>query len=112
MKYQLLTFLLDAKAKGTCVFGYGAAAKGNTLLNFAGVQNDLLPVVADRAPSKQGKFLPGSHIPVVSPEELDNDQLDVLLVFPWNLINELSEQFPDTDLVTFIPQTSYISRSS
>lgn len=112
VKYQLLTFLLDAKAKGTRVFGYGAAAKGNTLLNFAGVQSDLLPVVADRAPSKQGKFLPGSHIPVISPEELDNKKVDALLVLPWNLINELSEQFPDTDLVTFIPQTRYISRPS
>jgi len=67
-KHGLLAFLLQAKREGRRVLGYGAAAKGNTLLNYAGIKPDLLPAVADRAPSKQGKHLPGSHIPVISPE--------------------------------------------
>ncbi len=106
-KNSLLEFLLKAKHQGRRVLGYGAAAKGNTLLNYAGIRADLLPAVVDRASSKQGKFLPGSHIPVISPEQLITETYDTLLVLPWNLIDEVREQFPDKDLVTAIPELRY-----
>ena len=70
IKNSLLRFLLKVKKDRKSVAAYGAAAKGNTILNFAGIKTDLLPVVYDAAPAKQGKFLPGSHIPILSPEEL------------------------------------------
>ena len=92
IKHQLLRFLLQAKAEGKRVVGYGAAAKGNTLLNYAGVKPDLLAWVADANPHKQGKFLPGSRIPVVAPEQLRHEQPDYVLVLPWNLLAEVSEQ--------------------
>ena len=103
-KDGLLDFLLQAKRKGQRVLGYGAAAKGNTLLNYAGIRADLLPAVADRALSKQGQYLPGSHIPVISPEELAAQDPDLLLVLPWNLINELRQQLSGYELVTAIPE--------
>lgn len=102
-KHSLLEFLLQARHEGKTVLGYGAAAKGNTLLNYAGVRADLLPAVADRALSKQGKLLPGSHIPVISPEQLAAQNPDVLLVLPWNLISELRQQLLDQELITAIP---------
>jgi len=102
-KHGLLKFLLQAKRQGRRVLGYGAAAKGNTLLNYAGIRPDLLPAVADRAPSKQGKMLPGSHIPVISPDRLASEAADALLVLPWNLIKEISAEFPSYQLVTAIP---------
>jgi hypothetical protein len=92
IKHQLLRFLLQAKAEGKRVVGYGAAAKGNTLLNYAGVKPDLLAWVADASPHKQGKFLPGSRIPVVAPDRLAIERPDYVLVLPWNLINEVSQQ--------------------
>ncbi|MNF26557.1 hypothetical protein D3C76_125190 [compost metagenome] len=92
IKHQLLRFLLQAKAEGKRVVGYGAAAKGNTLLNFAGVKPDLLAWVADANPHKQDKFLPGSRIPVVAPERLAIERPDYVLVLPWNLMQEVSEQ--------------------
>jgi len=103
-KHGLLEFLLQAKRQGRRVLGYGAAAKGNTLLNYAGIRADLLPAVGDRASSKQGKLLPGSHIPVISTEQLATEAADTLLVLPWNLIEELRQQLPDIDLVTAIPE--------
>jgi len=103
-KNDLLEFLLQAKQEGKRVLGYGAAAKGNTLLNYAGIRADLLPAVADRAPSKQGKLLPRSHIPVISPEQLAAESTDAVLVLPWNLIEELRQQLPGTELVTAIPK--------
>lgn len=102
-KHGLLEFLLQARRDGRRVLGYGAAAKGNTLLNYAGIRADLLPAVADRAVSKQGKFLPGSHIPVISPDQLAVDKASVLLVLPWNLIEELKQQTFGIDLVTAVP---------
>lgn len=111
-KYGLLEFLLNAKRKGQRVLGYGAAAKGNTLLNYAGIRADLLPFVVDRAPSKQGRYLPGSHIQVISPEELASMDFDALLVLPWNLINELKQQLPGCELVTSIPSLKYWSADS
>jgi SAM-dependent methyltransferase len=103
-KHGLLEFLLKAKRQGRRVLGYGAAAKGNTLLNYAGIRSDLLSAVADRAPSKQGKHMPGSHIPVINPEQLTDQSPDSLLVLPWNLIEELRQQMPDYELVTAIPE--------
>jgi SAM-dependent methyltransferase len=92
VKNDLLRFLLDAARDGKRVAGYGAAAKGNTLLNYAGVGPDLLPFVVDRNPAKQGKYLPGSHIPIVGEERLSEIRPDVILILPWNLEHELIKQ--------------------
>ena len=92
IKHELLRFLLQAKADGKRVVGYGAAAKGNTLLNYAGVKPDLLAWVADANPHKQGKFLPGSRIPIVAPERIALEQPDYMLVLPWNLLSEVTQQ--------------------
>ena len=102
-KYELLDYLIKMKSQGKCILGYGAAAKGNTFLNYAGIKTDLLKAVADRALSKQGKYLPGSHIPVVSPEKIHSEEVDALLVLPWNLVGEVAQQIPNIDLVTAIP---------
>ena len=103
-KNGLLRFLLQEHESGRSVMGYGAAAKGNTLLNYAGVRSDLLPAVADRAASKQGLYLPGSHIPVITPEELAAHDPHSILVLPWNLIEEVAQQWPARRLVTAIPR--------
>jgi SAM-dependent methyltransferase len=103
-KHGLLEFLLQAKREDCRVLGYGAAAKGNTLLNYAGIRADLLPAVADRAASKQGKLLPGSHIPIITPEQLIAEAADALLVLPWNLINEVAIEWPSQKLITAIPE--------
>ncbi|TPG97158.1 class I SAM-dependent methyltransferase [Pseudomonas caspiana] len=92
IKHELLRFLLQAKADGKRVVGYGAAAKGNTLLNYAGVKPDVLAWVADANPHKQGKYLPGSRIPIVSPVQIDIEKPDYVLVLPWNLLHEVSQQ--------------------
>lgn len=92
IKDDLLVFLIDQKKRGRKVAGYGAAAKGNTLLNYAGIKPDLLPYVCDAAPSKQGKLLPGSHIPIVSPTLLSQRKPEVVLVFPWNILSEVVTQ--------------------
>ncbi|MDH1261759.1 class I SAM-dependent methyltransferase [Pseudomonas sp. GD03944] len=92
IKFELLRFLLQAKAEGKTVVGYGAAAKGSTLLNYAGVRDDLLAWVADANPHKQGKFLPGSRIRIVEPEQIAIEKPDYVLVLPWNLRSEVSEQ--------------------
>ncbi len=92
IKRQFLKFLLKAQECNEKVIGYGAAAKGNTLLNFAGVRTDLLSYVIDRNPSKQGKYLPGSHIPIFPEEQLLKDKPMWIVIFPWNLRHEISEQ--------------------
>jgi len=92
VKNDLLAFLIDAKRAGERVAGYGAAAKGNTLLNYAGVRPDLLPWVADRNPAKQGKYLPGSRIPVVAEIYLNSNRPDYVLILPWNLREEVMAQ--------------------
>lgn len=92
IKYDLLAFLLELKQTGKTVAAYGAAAKGNTLLNFAGVKTDLLPYVCDRARAKQGKFMPGSHIPILAPQKLAVAPPDYLLILPWNIAEEVQEQ--------------------
>lgn len=92
VKNDLLAFLIDAKRTGKTVAGYGAAAKGNTLLNYAGVRPDLLPYVVDRNPAKQDKFLPGCRIPIVAEMHLKQNRPDYVLVLPWNLRTEVVEQ--------------------
>ena len=91
-KYALLTFLLEQKRIGRKVGAYGAAAKGNTLLNFAGVRGDLLPYVVDRSAAKQGKYLPGSRIPIVDISHLLANRPDWVLILPWNLRSEIEAQ--------------------
>lgn len=92
IKNDLLTFLLDKKREGKKVVGYGAAAKGNTLLNFAGVKPDLLPEVYDAAKAKQGKYLPGSHIPVLPAAHIADAKADFVLILPWNIAKEVRMQ--------------------
>jgi SAM-dependent methyltransferase len=89
---SLLAFLQNQKGHRIKVGGYGAAAKGNTLLNFAGVGSDLLPYVVDRSPGKHGRFLPGSKIPVVDEQHLREDKPDWILILPWNLREEIISQ--------------------
>jgi SAM-dependent methyltransferase len=89
---SLLTFIATAKREGKHIAAYGAAAKGNTLLNFCGVTPQDIAFVADRNPHKQNKFLPGTHIPVVSPEELIHAKPDYVLILPWNLREEIQQQ--------------------
>ena len=95
IKNDLLAFLIDRRRAGSRVAAYGAAAKGNTLLNYAGVKPDLVEFVCDAAAAKQGKFLPGSHIPVRPPAALRADRPDCLLVLPWNIAGEIREQLAD-----------------
>jgi hypothetical protein len=92
IKDDLLFFLIQQKRAGKTVAAYGAAAKGNTLLNYAGVKPDLLPFVCDAAPSKQGKWMPGSHIPILPPSALTERRPDFLLILPWNIAAEVRQQ--------------------
>lgn len=92
VKYDLLSFLLQAKKENKKVLAYGAAAKGNTLLNYAGVKNDLIEFVVDKSPHKQGKYLPASHIPVVSEEKISELKPEYVLILPWNIKDEVIEQ--------------------
>jgi predicted TPR repeat methyltransferase len=108
IKYELTRFLLDAKRDGKHVAAYGAAAKGNTLLNYAGIRADMIDFVADRNPAKQGKFMPGSRIPIASEERLKRERPDFVLILPWNLKTELVAQLAYVKdwggkLVTAIP---------
>ena len=113
VKSELLRHLGNCARAGRKVVGYGAAAKGNTLLNFAGVKKDLLEYVCDAAPSKQGKFLPGSHIPIFSPKTLLKDVPDEILILPWNIADEISQQLIQVTrkgarLFTAIPRLKYL----
>jgi C-methyltransferase-like protein/putative zinc binding protein/methyltransferase family protein len=92
IKSDLVEFLLSAAREGKSVAGYGAPGKGNTLLNHCGIRPDLLAYTVDRSPVKQGKFLPGTHIPIYSPERIAQTRPDYILVLPWNLRDEISEQ--------------------
>ena len=95
-KDELVTFLINAKKQGKAVVGYGAAAKGNTLLNYAGIRPDLLPFIVDRNPNKVGKFMPGSRIPILHEELLMRERPDYILILPWNLASEIEEQLAYT----------------
>jgi hypothetical protein len=92
IKDDFLAFLIEQKRSGKKVAAYGAAAKGNTLLNFAGIKPDLLPFVCDAAPSKQAKYLPGSHIPIHPPEKLAVESPDFVVILPWNIAEEVIDQ--------------------
>jgi SAM-dependent methyltransferase len=92
VKDDLVCFLIEARRKGQRVAGYGAAAKGNTLLNYAGVRHDLLPYVVDLNPAKQGKYLPGSRIPILPEGHLRTSKPDLVLVLPWNIRDEIITQ--------------------
>ncbi len=92
IKNDFIMFLIKARQEGLSVAAYGAAAKGNTLLNFAGVRSDLISYVVDRNPAKQGKFMPGSRIPIVNEEYLKKNQPDRIVILPWNLLAEIKEQ--------------------
>ena len=91
-KRKLLEFLIEAKRAGKTVVGYGAPGKGNTLLNYCGIRTDFIDYTVDRSPHKQGKFLPGSRIPIVAPERIAQEQPDYILVLPWNLLSEVTQQ--------------------
>jgi SAM-dependent methyltransferase len=91
-KRQILSFLIDLKEQGLRVAAYGAPAKGNTLLNYCGVRRDMVEYTCDLNPHKQGHFLPGSHIPIRSPEVLHEAKPDVVLILPWNLKDEIVQQ--------------------
>lgn len=92
VKRSLLSFLIEAKEQGKSIAAYGAAAKGNTLLNYCGIRDDFIDFVVDRNPHKQGKYLPGTHIPVCGPEKITVARPDYLLVLPWNLRDEIISQ--------------------
>lgn len=113
VKDDLLAFLIEQKRAGRRVAAYGAAAKGNTLLNYAGIRPDLLPYVCDAAESKQGKFMPGSHIPIYSPEALREHLPDDVVILPWNIAPEVQTQLADlvhsgTRFVTAVPELNFL----
>jgi SAM-dependent methyltransferase len=91
-KRKLLAFLIAAKRAGKSIVGYGAAAKGNTLLNYCGIRSDFLDYVVDRSPHKQDHFLPGTHIPIYRPDKIKETNPDFLLILPWNLTDEIIAQ--------------------
>jgi hypothetical protein len=92
IRHELLRFLLDCRAEGKRVVGYGAPGKGNTLLNYCGIRSDLLEYTVDRNPYKQGRFTPGTRIPVHDPAQINRDRPDAVLALPWNLETELTDQ--------------------
>jgi hypothetical protein len=92
VKRTLLSFLIAAKQEGKRVVGYGAPAKGNTLLNYCGVRTDFIDYTVDRSPHKQGHFLPGVHIPIYAPDEIRRTRPDYVLILPWNLRDEVMQQ--------------------
>jgi SAM-dependent methyltransferase len=113
-KYRLLEFLLRAKREGKSVVGYGAPGKGNTLLNFCGIRQDFLDYTVDRNPFKQGKYLPGTRIPIYAPERLVETKPDYVLILPWNLREEISRQLAyvrqwGAKLVVAIPELCIVA---
>ena len=88
-KNNFLKFLISAKEEGKSVCAFGAAAKGNTFINFSGIRPDLIQAVGDSNPAKQGKFMPGSRIPIVSEKEIANSKPDYIVILPWNLKEEI-----------------------
>jgi SAM-dependent methyltransferase len=91
-KHKLLEFLIDAKGDGKRIVGYGAPGKGNTLLNYCGIRSDFLDYTVDRNPYKQGLFTPGARIPILQPEKILETRPDYVLILPWNLTEEISQQ--------------------
>ncbi len=91
-KLDILAFLIDLRRDGKRIAGYGAPAKGNTMLNYCGIGRELIEFTCDLNPHKQGHFLPGSHLPIRAPEALREERPDVVLILPWNLREEITEQ--------------------
>jgi len=91
-KRNLLDFLVEVKRTGKSIVGYGAPGKGNTLLNYCGIRQDFIDYTVDRNPHKQGKFLPGSHIPILAPGRIQETKPDYVLILPWNLKDEIMHQ--------------------
>jgi hypothetical protein len=91
-KRLLLQFLIEAKSAGKGIAGYGAPAKGNTLLNYCGIRSDFLDYTVDRNPHKQGRFLPGTHIPIFPPDRIRETRPDYVLILPWNIEEEVRSQ--------------------
>ena len=110
IKNDLVRFLIEKKEEGKTVVAYGAAAKGNTLLNYAGVKPDLLPVVFDAAKSKQGKYLPGSHIPILPPNHIEQYEPTAVLILPWNIANEIMTQLNDLKVTSFYTAVPKLER--
>jgi len=91
-KRNILEFLIRIKREGKSVVGYGAPAKGNTLLNYCGIQSDFIEYAVDRSPHKQGQYLPGSHLPIYHPDKIKETKPDVVVILPWNLKEEIMAQ--------------------
>lgn len=114
IKYDLLIFLIEQKRLGKKVAAYGAAAKGNTLLNYAGIKSDLVEFVGDLAQAKQNKFMPGNHIPIFDPKQINWSELDFVIVLPWNIASEVKAQLSPhiksgTLFVTAVPKLAVTS---
>lgn len=112
-KRKLLSFLIDAKTCGKSLAGYGAPGKGNTLLNYCGIRTDFLDYTVDRNPYKQGKYLPGTRIPIFPPEKIAETKPDYVLILPWNLKDEITAQLAyirdwGAKFVVPIPEVSVI----
>jgi len=112
-KAKLLQILVNAKLNGEQVVAYGAAAKGNTFLNYAGIKSDLIEYVVDKNPAKQGKWMPGSRIPIVDESRLRVDKPAIIVILPWNIRTEVLAQLAYTrewgaKFVVAQPQVSFV----
>ena len=114
IKNNLLLFLIKNKTLNNKIYGYGAAAKANTILNFAGIKNDLLPFIFDKADTKRGKYMPGSHIPILSSKLIKKHPPDYLLIFTWNILNEIINEKSlinkKIKLLTIFPKVKIIKK--
>jgi hypothetical protein len=113
-KRKILNFLIQTKQTGKTIVGYGAPAKGNTLLNYCGIRNDFIDYTVDLSPHKQGLFLPGTHIAIHNPDKIKQTKPDYLVILPWNLKDEIIEQMAYVrewggQFVTLIPDVKVIS---
>lgn len=113
IKFDFLSFLLKNKKLNKKICGYGAAAKASTLINYCGIKNDIIDVIYDAAKSKQNKFLPGSHIPIVHPNRIQKDKPDIIIIFPWNLSREIMKKLNyvkmwNCKLLVAIPKIKYL----
>ena len=111
IKRSILSFVNKAKNEGNSIVGYGAPAKGNTLLNYCGIRKDYIDYTVDRSPHKQGYFLPGTHIPIYHPDKIKETQPDYIVILPWNLKDEIMKQMAhirewNGRFVTLIPEVS------
>ena len=110
IKQSILDFMIKAKRDGKSIAGYGAPAKGNTLLNYCGIRTDFIDYTVDRSPHKQEHFLPGTHIPIYHPDRIKETKPDYLIILPWNLRDEIMEQMAHIrdwggQFVVLIPDT-------